>query len=238
MKALDRLLQRWRIGKAGPYIRQGDRVLDIGCSYGELFRQFEGRIDEGVGIDDDLDAEVVSDHYQLIPGTFPEGLANQAPFHVITMLAVLEHVPRERQPIVAKACYQHLLPGGHLVITTPEAVVDHILDALTFLRLIDGMSLEEHYGFEPNETPGIFTAQGLTLVHATKFQLGLNNVFVFPETRRSVMTWFRSLGWAALYFVLRFRCADAPEPERGRAFTGRRRRHARSLDHLVERHAL
>ena len=181
MKALDRLLQRWRIAKVEPYLRGGDRVLDIGCSKGELFQQFEGRIGEGVGIDDDLDAKIVSDHYQLIPGTFPEGLVDQAPFQVITMLAVLEHVPVERQPLVAKACYQHLAPGGYLVITTPEAVVDHILDTLKFLRLIDGMSLEEHYGFEPSETPGIFTGQGLTLVRAKKFQLGLNNVFVFQR---------------------------------------------------------
>ena len=185
MKALDRLLQRWRIAKVGPYLKNGDRVLDVGCSRGELFKQFEGRIGEGVGIDDDLDAKVVLDHYQLIPGTFPEGLVDQAPFHVITLLAVLEHVPVERQPIFARACYEHLVPGGYLVISTPEAVVDYILDTLKFLRLIDGMSLEEHYGFEPSETPGIFTAQGLTLVRAKKFQLGLNNVFVFRRPSAS-----------------------------------------------------
>ena len=76
MKAFDRLLQRWRIAKVEPYLRDGDRVLDIGCSQGELFQQFESRIGEGVGIDDDLDAKIVSDHYQLIPGTFPEGLVS------------------------------------------------------------------------------------------------------------------------------------------------------------------
>lgn len=179
MKALDRLLQRWRIAKTRPYIATGARVLDVGCSDGVLFRQLSERIGEGVGIDDDLEAPMKTTNIELIPGTFPDSLLDREPFDVITMLAVLEHVPRERQPIVARGCAHHLRPGGYLVITTPEPVVDRILDALKFLHLIDGMSLDEHYGFEPGETPAIFAAQGLRLVSRRKFQLGLNNLFVF-----------------------------------------------------------
>lgn len=53
-----------------------------------------------------------------------------------------------------------LKPGGHLVITTPSAAVDRILDLLKFLRLIDGMSLEEHYGLEPHHVPSVFLLMG------------------------------------------------------------------------------
>ena len=63
------------------------------------------------------------------------------------MLAVLEHVQPAEQPVFAAACAKHLRPGGLLVVTTPAPAVDLILDVLTFLRLIDGMSLEQHYGF-------------------------------------------------------------------------------------------
>jgi 2-polyprenyl-3-methyl-5-hydroxy-6-metoxy-1,4-benzoquinol methylase len=187
LKALDRLLQRWRIAKTRPFIAQGARVLDIGCSDGALFRQLSKRIGKGVGIDYDLDAGIEKENVELVPGTFPESLASRDPFDVITLLAVLEHVPRERQDILARGCALYLKPGGVLVVTTPEPAVDRILDTLKFLRLIDGMSLEEHYGFEPRDTPAIFASHGLRLREWRKFQLGLNNLFVFerdssPET--------------------------------------------------------
>jgi SAM-dependent methyltransferase len=179
MKALDRLLQRWRIRKAAPYVDESARVLDVGCADGALFRLFGERVREGVGIDADLPSRITLTNAELLPGVFPEALPSRAPFDVITMMAVLEHVPRERQSVVAQGCYENLKPGGFLVITTPSPLVDHLLDFLKFVRLIDGMSLEEHYGFEPEQTPGIFTSHGFQMVLARKFQLGLNNLFVF-----------------------------------------------------------
>ena len=59
-------------------------------------------------------------------------------------------------------------------------MVDTILDVLAFLKLIDGMSLEQHYGFEPGDTPGIF--EGLLELRVDRsFQLGLNRLFVFEK---------------------------------------------------------
>jgi 2-polyprenyl-3-methyl-5-hydroxy-6-metoxy-1,4-benzoquinol methylase len=181
VKTLDRILQHWRIAKTRPFIARGARVLDIGCSDGALFRQLSERIGAGVGIDYDLETRLLQANVELIPGTFPEALASRDPFDVITLLAVLEHIPRERQEIVAQGCARYLRPGGYLVITTPEPIVDRILDVLKFLRLIDGMSLEEHFGFEPRETPAIFGSHGLKLREWRKFQLGLNNLFVFER---------------------------------------------------------
>ena len=184
MKALDRILQRWRIGKAVPYVEKGSRVLDVGCADGALFRQLSDRIAEGVGIDADLESKLSMDNAELVPGPFPDALEPRRPFDVITMMAVLEHVPPERQTALARGCYEHLKPGGFLVITTPSPLVDHVLDALKLLRLIDGMSLDEHYGFEPRITPGIFTSHGFRVVESKKFQLGLNNLFVFQRESR------------------------------------------------------
>ena len=181
MKAFDRLLQRWRIAKAAPYIDKSSRLLDVGCADGALFRQFGELVRDGVGIDADLPARATVTNAELVPGVFPESLEAQPHFDVITMMAVLEHVSRERQPIVAQGCYKHLKPGGFLVITTPSPLVDHLLDVLKFFRLIDGMSLDEHYGFEPSKTPEIFTPHGFRTIETKKFQLGLNNLFVFQR---------------------------------------------------------
>lgn len=179
MKALDCWLQRQRIAKAAPWIPRGSRVLDIGCADGALFRQLSDRIRAGVGIDSALTGPVETDGYQLLPGAFPEALGQSEPFDAITLLAVLEHVPPARQADLAQACARHLMPGGHLVITAPGALVDPILDVLSFLRVIDGMALEQHYGFEPSHTPKIFEPHGFDLVQARRFQLGLNHLFVF-----------------------------------------------------------
>lgn len=181
MKAVDRWLQSRRILKARAYIEKGSRVLDVGCADGALFKQLGALVGEGVGLDPDLESPLEVESYRLLPGTFPDGLKGEAPFDVITMLAVLEHIESELQTKMAKGCSTYLKPGGHLVVTTPSPMVDHILDVLAALRVIDGMSLDQHYGFEPKDTPKIFTEQGLELVDAKKFQLGLNNLFVFQK---------------------------------------------------------
>lgn len=98
------------------------------------------------------------------------------------MFAVLEHVPAKEQPALAAACHELLKPGGRVLITVPAKAVDHIPAVLRFLRLIDGMSLEEHYGFGPADTLRIFGALQFSLVHRSRFQGGLNRLFVFERT--------------------------------------------------------
>jgi SAM-dependent methyltransferase len=181
MKTIDRMLQRWRISKARPYISPGARVLDIGCADGALFRYVFG-IREGLGVDPDLEQdEVQLPNAVLLKGFFPEALPDERPFDVITMLAVLEHVPPDRQRILAEQCARYLKPEGYLIITVPSPTVDSILAVLRFLRLIHGMALEQHYGFDPRETPAIFGVRGMELVEASRFQLQLNNLFVFRK---------------------------------------------------------
>jgi SAM-dependent methyltransferase len=177
----DRLLQSWRIRKAKALIPPGAGVLDIGCADGALFRQLGERISRGVGIDPSLDGPVETERFRLVPGAFPDDLPAAGRFDVITMLAVLEHVPIDRQPALAAACARFLEPGGRVILTVPSPAVDRILHLLESLRLIEGMALHQHYGFEPSQTPSVFTPHGLRLARARKFQLGLNNLFMFEK---------------------------------------------------------
>jgi SAM-dependent methyltransferase len=181
MLPIDRMLQWWRINKARPYIAPGSRVLDIGCADGELFRRIPG-IKDGIGVDPDLPQPAVRfANATLLKGLFPQVLPDDRLFDVITLLAVLEHVPTPRQQMLAEECARHLKPGGHLIITVPSPSVDSILSVLRFLRLIHGMALEQHYGFDPRETPTLFGVGGMELVKASSFQLELNNLFVFKK---------------------------------------------------------
>jgi SAM-dependent methyltransferase len=181
MKKLDILLQHWRISKARPYIRPGSRVLDIGCADGALFRRIPG-IEDGVGVDPDLpDSPPLLPNATLVKGLFPDALPDDRPFDAITMLAVLEHVPLDRQRQLAENCARYLKPNGHLIITVPSPIVDSILAVLRFFRLIHGMALEEHYGFDPRTTPALFNVGGMELIAARSFQLKVNNLFVFQK---------------------------------------------------------
>jgi 2-polyprenyl-3-methyl-5-hydroxy-6-metoxy-1,4-benzoquinol methylase len=178
MTPIDRLLCRWRVAKARRHVPAGARLLDVGAGDGTLLRALRGRIAEGVGIDP-LAEPVETADYRIVRGFFPADVPDVGSFDVITMLAVLEHIPEDAQSAVVAACHQLLNDGGVVVVTTPAPAVDRILDVLAKLRVIDGMELDQHYGFEPAAAIPLFTEGGFTPVADAKFQLGLNRLFVF-----------------------------------------------------------
>jgi hypothetical protein len=104
------------------------------------------------------------------------------PFDAITMLAVLEHISSTQHSDLRDECVRLLKPGGLLIITVPSPAVDRILDLLRRLHLVAGMALHEHHGFDPKGIPERFSGHGLVLVRAKRFQLGLNNLFVFRRS--------------------------------------------------------
>ena len=182
MKHLDRVLQRWRARKAAEFIEPRAAVLDIGCADGALFRCLRD-FDESVGVDPDLEVLAAPiPRVTVYRGLFPAALPRPMKFDVITMLAVLEHIPAESLHQLALDCAVHLKPGGSLIVTVPAAAVDYLLAALKWLRLIDGMSLEQHHGFDARSTPKIFEPGGFELIVDKRFQLGFNNLFVFRRS--------------------------------------------------------
>ncbi|WP_431109631.1 class I SAM-dependent methyltransferase [Winogradskyella poriferorum] len=182
MKFLDRFLRDWRIKKAERYIKPYDRVLDIGAFDITFFERLSQKpIDFGVGLDPLLKDAVITSRYQLISGKFPQDLPQEEAFDCITMLAVLEHIPSQEQSMLNEKFYDCLEPNGRIIITVPSPFVDKILWVLSKLRLIDGMSLDEHYGFKAKETPKLFNSEQFRLLKHEPFQLGLNNLFVFEK---------------------------------------------------------
>jgi len=179
MKVTDRVLQRWRIAKAAPYLAPGARVLDVGCADGALFRVLGRRIAGGVGIDPELERPDEGKRVRLVRGYFPDDLPEVGTFEAITLLAVFEHLDDDAQRRAVAACARLLRPGGRVILTVPEPAVDRIVHALARLRLVAGMALHEHHGFAARLTPERFAAGGFALERRERFQLGLNNLFVF-----------------------------------------------------------
>lgn len=178
-KLLDRLLRDARIARARPYIPAGGVLLDAGCGDGELIRRLVGHVTRAIGIEPTLAARVAGDRWELLPGRFPSDVPAGLQCDVITMLAVLEHIPPAEAARLADACAVLLKPGGRVVITVPSPRVDDILHVLIKLRLIAGIAVHQHFGFRPSQTVALFPPPRYRLIKQARFQAGLNNLFVF-----------------------------------------------------------
>ncbi|MCI0637892.1 MAG: class I SAM-dependent methyltransferase [Gemmataceae bacterium] len=177
MRYLDRLLQRWRAGVARPWIPAGARVLDIGCHQGEFLEAAGNQIGPSVGLDPRA-VPRFNGHYRIEAERFAIRLPfDNASFDAVVLLATLEHIKDKQE--LASECYRILRPAGRVVLTVPSPAVDQIVTALCWLRLADGMCLDEHHGFDASQTRTLFENVGFKLAHTARFQLRLNNLFVF-----------------------------------------------------------
>lgn len=116
---------------------------------------------------------------RLVPGYFPRDFVENRTFDVITMLAVVEHIPMNLLPEVVDACWDYLNRGGQVIITVPHPRVDGLLNLLKALRVVEGFSMQEHYGFDPECLPDIFNRW--KLVKRERWGFGCNNLFIFRK---------------------------------------------------------
>jgi 2-polyprenyl-3-methyl-5-hydroxy-6-metoxy-1,4-benzoquinol methylase len=181
MTWIDRWIQKQRINRVIRYIPHGSTVLDIGCFQGELFQVMGKALGKGFGIDPLLNETVETPRFTLVKGLFPDDWQIKTKLDCITMLAVLEHIPSLQQPFIAKKNFDLLQPGGLVILTVPSKKADLLLNPLKRMGIIQGMSLEEHYGFDPADTKNLFEKAGFQLIKTQTFQFGLNNLFVFKR---------------------------------------------------------
>jgi cyclopropane fatty-acyl-phospholipid synthase-like methyltransferase len=183
VRRLDRFIRDQRINQAVRFIRPGSRVLDIGCHDGALFRAIGPALREGVGIDPDLAGCIEAPNYRLSPGSFPFDAPDdeEQGFDAVCALAVFEHIEAGEREKFAAGIARVLAAGGDAILTVPAPTVDGILDLLIRLRVIDGMEVDQHHGFDVNGVASIFEHAGLRLVRHERFQLGLNHLFTFNK---------------------------------------------------------
>jgi len=166
---------------AKPWILQGSHLLDIGCHQGEFLDYLGARISSGVGLDP-LAPNRQTPRYQLLSQRFTDSVNfPDGTFDAITLLATLEHIQdKGKLPL---NCHRLLRAEGRVILTVPSPMVDVIVTCLRFLRLADGMSVEQHHDYPPAETSPLFLRHQFVIEHHRRFQLGLNHLFVFRKTQ-------------------------------------------------------
>jgi SAM-dependent methyltransferase len=154
-------------------------VLDVGAFDDTLLRALGASLGSGVGIDSGISSETRSGNVMLKNGTFPD-VELDGPFDCICMLAVIEHIPRDRHADVVHRCIELLRPGGKVILTVPSPLVDHIARLLARLGLVSGMELQQHYGIPVADVVAVFSAW-MRLTKRRRFELGLNTLLVFER---------------------------------------------------------
>lgn len=184
MKKLDYTLRNWRYRVLAPHVPGNSDVLDIGGYDGSFLYYISGKIRKGVCIDPFIE-ERKDDKLEFVRSRVADRLPlPDASFDIVTLIAVYEHLHSERESVTAEI-FRVLRDRGYCLLTVPHSAVDHILKLLLAMRIIDGMStFEEHSHFNIKDTLKIFNSCGFRLVRWEKFQLGLNNMFIFQKRNR------------------------------------------------------
>jgi SAM-dependent methyltransferase len=149
---LEGFLARQRMAQAHKLIgaNRGDgRILDIGCGSYPLFL-VSTDFAEKYGLDRvqvSVSDEVRAQNVRLVAHDLGSG--HELPFssdffHVVTMLAVFEHIEANLiQGLVAEV-RRVLRPGGIYVMTTPASWTEGLLKLLARLSMVSTEELDEH----------------------------------------------------------------------------------------------
>lgn len=183
MRRLDKFIRYLRVSKVLSEIDESETVIDLGGYDFYLLSKCKGKYHLGILIDplaeDHEENGLISikgdlfyaiDKLQLQPNSVD----------VIFMLSVFEHLGNERNKIISE-CRKLLKKGGKIILTIPHPMVDYILLLLKFGKLIDGMSLEQHDGYNQSLIHLQLNTNNFIKLKHKKFQLGLNNLYVFEK---------------------------------------------------------
>ena len=174
---IDHFIARLRFRAAIPHVREGSRILDLGCGLETAFLEYAGgKIADGVGLDDQVEAgrhgrwqRIRADIHSPLP--FPD-----ARFDHVVMLAVLEHLPNP-EPVLQEV-YRVIGSGGSLIMTWPSSLVDPILNVLHAVHLVsEEMESDEHQKRIPvDELQRMLQRIGFKEFIHERFEFGLNNL--------------------------------------------------------------
>ncbi|NUM52479.1 MAG: class I SAM-dependent methyltransferase [Candidatus Hydrogenedentes bacterium] len=183
---LEGFLARKRREKALDLLRPSGAitgVLDIGCgAFPLLLMNIEAA--ERIGIDQSVEPDVARASAARGIEIVAHDLARNPSlpyesgrFEVVTMLAVIEHVPRDAGLTVAREVHRVLKHGGKFILTTPAAWTDPILRSMARLGLVSAQEIDEHKALFTRATLGTLLRDAgfdRSRITVGAFELGMN----------------------------------------------------------------
>ena len=165
-------------------------VLDVGCGRGYALQDISALGYHNVsGIDPDA-GQVDFALAQGLPVTRVEYSADflaarPEAYAVILLMDVLEHLPRETQPILLRAIASSLRPGGRLICSVPNAA-----SAVASFWLHNDYT--HQWSFTGDSLAFLLEQCGFQTVHCTGVEFFLRPRLLFwLPTRRTIAWWLR-----------------------------------------------
>lgn len=183
--ALDMFICRWRSRVVRPHVRPGSTVLDFGCGHQALFlRAVQKDIRSGIGLDYDADVGRIADNLEARKFHFKDRFEfPDAQFDLVTILAVLEHIPLDQVETLFREFARILKPGGRVLITTPTPAAKPVLEFLAFkLHVISEPEIADHrHYYSPADLQSLATRHGFSCENYRRFLFGFNCFVAFTK---------------------------------------------------------
>ncbi len=183
--ALDMFICRWRSRVVRSFVRPGDTLLDFGCGHqAMLLLAVQKDLKQGIGLDYDAtpgrpapNLEIRQFHFKDRLD-FPDGT-----FDLVTILAVLEHIPLNQVDALLAEFHRVLKPGGRVLITTPTPAAKPVLDFLAFkLHVISEPEIADHqHYYSESDLSALAARHGFACDGYRKFLFGFNCFAAFTK---------------------------------------------------------